>query len=136
MRTRSGFGLAALVVLSGGCLQILGYQDPTVVDPGTGGGGSSAHCSDEKKDGDEVGVDCGGSCSKCEPGNGCANGADCTSLVCGPGGTCLAPACDDKVQNGAESDIDCGGGARGARMGKRAQLAWIAGAVFARRSRV
>jgi hypothetical protein len=113
MRIHSGIGLAALVVLSGGCLQILGYQDTTVVDPGLGGGGSSAHCSDGKKDGDEVGVDCGGSCSKCEPGKGCTNGADCTSLVCGPGGTCLAPACDDKVQNGDESDIDCGGGTCG-----------------------
>lgn len=114
MRAHSGLGLAALVVLSGGCLQILGYQDTTVIDPGTGGGGgSSAHCSNGKKDGDEVGVDCGGSCAKCEPGMGCANGADCTSLVCGPGGTCLAPACDDKVKNGDESDSDCGGAACG-----------------------
>lgn len=112
MRVHSGLGLAALVLLSGGCLQILGYQDTTAVDPGTGGGGAgggSAHCADGKKDGDEAGLDCGGSCSKCAPGMGCANGADCTSLVCGPGGTCLAPACDDKVENGAESDIDCGG---------------------------
>jgi hypothetical protein len=38
MRAHSGLGIAALVLLSGGCLQILGYQDTTVVEPGTGGG--------------------------------------------------------------------------------------------------
>jgi hypothetical protein len=42
MRTHSGVGLAALVLLSGGCLQILGYKDTTVIEPGTGGGGGTA----------------------------------------------------------------------------------------------
>lgn len=46
--------------------------------------GSSASCFDGIKNGDETGVDCGGSCVAC-------------------------PTCDDGIQNGDETGIDCGG---------------------------
>ncbi len=41
-------------------------------------------CSNQKQDGDETGIDCGGSCNQC-------------------------PACDDNVQNQGEEGVDCGG---------------------------
>lgn len=43
-------------------------------------------CSDGIQNGDETGVDCGGSCPPCP-----------------------IPACDDGVQNQGEEDVDCGG---------------------------
>ena len=110
MRARSCLGFLAAAVLGGGCLQALGYEEPTLVAAGTGGsgGGNAAHCSNGKNDGHETGVDCGGTCSPCKDGGGCKVGPDCESYVCG-GGTCIAPACDDKAKNGDETDIDCGG---------------------------
>jgi hypothetical protein len=113
MRARSGLGFLAAAVLGGGCLQALGYEEPTLLEAGAGGSGgsggaSAAHCSNATKDGDETGVDCGGLCSPCKDGGGCKVGPDCQSLVCG-GGTCLAPACDDKAKNGDETGTDCGG---------------------------
>ena len=45
---------------------------------------SSASCFNGIQDGDETGVDCGGSCAPC-------------------------PTCDDGIQNGGETGIDCGG---------------------------
>lgn len=110
MRARSGLGFLAAAVLGGGCLQALGYEEPTLVATGSGGseGGTAAHCTNATKDGDETGVDCGGTCSPCKDGDGCKVGPDCQSLVC-EGGTYLAPACDDKAKNGSETDVDCGG---------------------------
>lgn len=65
-------------------------DDDTAVVPdattGTGGG-STATCTDGVQNGDETGVDCGGSCTSC-------------------GGT---PNCSDGIQNGDETGIDCGG---------------------------
>lgn len=48
---------------------------------------AEASCSDGVQNGDESGVDCGGSCAAC--------GAE--------------PTCDDGVQNGDETGVDCGG---------------------------
>jgi hypothetical protein len=62
------------------------------------------------KNGSESGKDCGGSCSPCAAGLGCAAPADCQSGVCS-GGVCKAPSCGDGVKNGLESDKDCGGAA-------------------------
>ncbi len=45
------------------------------------------HCNSTTQNGDETGVDCGGSCKPC------------------------TTQCTDGVQNGTETDIDCGGGA-------------------------
>ena len=41
-------------------------------------------CSDEIKNQDETGIDCGGSCNAC-------------------------PTCEDEIQNQDETGIDCGG---------------------------
>lgn len=65
-------------------------------------------CDSEQKDGDETGVDCGGSCALCPDGEGCGSGTDCLSGVC-KDAKCQASACTDKVQNGSETGIDCGG---------------------------
>jgi hypothetical protein len=91
---------------------------------------TAASCHDGVKDGDETGVDCGGSCPPCANGNGCLVGADCTSLVCfdavitaatasttgapiacpdGATCTCQAPSDIDGVKNDGETDVDCGG---------------------------
>lgn len=101
MKTARPIGAGLVVVAAlGGCRQLIGYEDPIVVE---------ALCANGKRDGDETGKDCGGSCSACADGEGCKTGADCVSKVCSSGGLCLAPACDDKVGNGGETDTDCGG---------------------------
>lgn len=69
-------------------------------------------CDDGIQNGDETGVDCGGSnCPACpEPtcSDGIQNGDE-TGVDCG--GSCAAcPAtCDDGIQNGDEEGVDCGG---------------------------
>ena len=72
-------------------------------------GGPTPTCDDGVQNGDETGVDCGGSscpaCPTCNDGiqNGNETGVDC-------GGDCAAcPTCDDGIQNGDETGIDCGG---------------------------
>jgi hypothetical protein len=72
-------------------------------------------CDDGIENGDEEGIDCGGSCDPCETEPTCDDGVqngDEEGVDCG--GLCDAceggPTCDDGVQNGDESDVDCGGG--------------------------
>ena len=68
-------------------------------------------CTDNKQNGAETDVDCGGAaCPKCADSKKCAAATDCTSGVC-TGGVCVAPSCMDKIKNGAETDVDCGGAA-------------------------
>ncbi len=67
-----------------------------------------ARCDDGMMNGNETGVDCGGSCDPCPTcDDGIKNqgeaGVDCG----GPCGPC--PSCDDNILNQDESDIDCGG---------------------------
>jgi len=68
-------------------------------------------CFDGRKNGDESGVDCGGSsmCGTCPDGRGCLVRADCSSGVC-KSGQCQAPACFDAAHNGDELAVDCGRG--------------------------
>jgi len=67
-------------------------------------------CTDETRNGDETGEDCGGqSCDPCADGEHCIDHDDCVSDVC-LGQTCQPPTCSDVTQNGNETDIDCGGG--------------------------
>jgi hypothetical protein len=67
-------------------------------------------CNDQIANGDETGVDCGGSCvMKCEIGQGCKTSADCDDSNC-VSGVCTAKPCDNGVQDGQETDVDCGGG--------------------------
>ncbi|MDX1477418.1 MAG: M12 family metallo-peptidase [Saprospiraceae bacterium] len=81
-------------------------EDYTVVIS-TGGGPT---CTDGIQNGDETGVDCGGSvcppCPTCDDGiqNGDETGVDCGGSVCPP-----CPTCDDGIQNGDETGVDCGG---------------------------
>jgi len=49
--------------------------------------GSTPTCDDGIQNGDETGVDCGGSCEPCT----------------------TPPTCDDGIQNGDETGVDCGG---------------------------
>ncbi len=65
-------------------------------------------CYDNKKNGDETGVDCGGSCLGCENGDPCLEDMDCLSYYC-KNNICSAPSCTDNIMNGLETDTDCGG---------------------------
>ncbi len=51
------------------------------------GGGNGPTCNDGIQNGDETGVDCGGTCPACP----------------------IEPTCNDGIQNGNETGIDCGG---------------------------
>lgn len=75
---------------------------------GSGGSSDVAACDDGIQNGTEAGVDCGGSCSPCEPQR-CTNGpVECDSYVC-VNGLCQPPSCEDGVRNGEEAGVDCGG---------------------------
>ncbi len=68
-------------------------------------------CSDDKKNGDETDVDCGGSCDKCANNEHCDEDSDCMSNHCDDG-ICKAKvkvSCTDDKKNGDETDVDCGG---------------------------
>ena len=70
-------------------------------------------CFDERKDGSETAVDCGGgTCPKCTNGLTCLADSDCFSNACNANSpfTCIADQCQDHRKDGAETDIDCGGG--------------------------
>ncbi|MFH1807714.1 MAG: hypothetical protein ABIJ09_03140 [Pseudomonadota bacterium] len=71
-------------------------------------------CLDGYLNGDETGIDCGGSCigqtPPCNDGAGCSNHTDCSSDFCRPSDdTCQSPTCSDGFFNQDETDIDCGG---------------------------
>ncbi len=73
-----------------------------------------ATCDDGIQNGDETGIDCGGSCAPCTAVPTCDDGiqnGDETGIDCGGSCTpCTAtPTCDDGIQNGDETGIDCGG---------------------------
>ena len=67
-------------------------------------------CTDGVQNGNETGVDCGGSCAPCS-GSTCTDGVQNgneTGVDCG--GSCPAcPTCNDGIQNGNETGVDCGG---------------------------
>jgi gliding motility-associated-like protein len=78
---------------------------PGTINQGTGGGPS---CNDGIQNGDETGVDCGGSCDPCTTCNDGVQNGDETGVDCG--GSCdPCPTCNDGVQNGDETGVDCGG---------------------------
>jgi hypothetical protein len=98
----------ALALLCAAACSFPAYQVPDSASGGTGGSGSLARCDDQLQNGEETGVDCGGSCKACpQCGNDLQDGDE-TGIDCG--GTCApCPTCDDELQNGSESDVDCGG---------------------------
>jgi hypothetical protein len=87
------------------------------VDGGPDAGGSDGGaptCNDGIKNSDETGIDCGGHCGKCGPGNACLVNADCT-FACKADKTCAA--CNVAADcPGIESECDhrtCTAGACG-----------------------
>jgi len=68
-------------------------------------------CKDGIQNGDETGVDCGGSCPRacgarsCIRDENCMPGEICVRETCAPN-----PQCSDGIQNGTETGVDCGGG--------------------------
>lgn len=101
-------------------------------------------CNNNKKDGDETDIDCGGSrCKPCELGGHCKVASDCATGKCSEEGLCveldcdkdadcgagyvcdaetskckLAQTCSDGIKNQDESDVDCGGVCGGCDNGK------------------
>ena len=77
-------------------------------------GGGGATCSDGIQNGDETGVDCGGSCPACQTEPTCDDGimnGDETGIDCGGScpNSCPEPTCNDGIMNGDETGVDCGG---------------------------
>ncbi|HVI07670.1 MAG TPA: DNRLRE domain-containing protein [Candidatus Binatia bacterium] len=68
-------------------------------------------CVDQRKDGNETDVDCGGgTCQACAVGQACIVDTDCTSNACDANLlTCVSSQCSDHRQDGVETDVDCGG---------------------------
>jgi hypothetical protein len=71
----------------------------------------SSQCIDNRKDGAETDVDCGGgTCPTCAVGNNCQLDTDCTSNACDANSLkCVSNQCADHRKDGQESDVDCGG---------------------------
>ncbi|KAL4451740.1 hypothetical protein ABPG75_007402 [Micractinium tetrahymenae] len=61
---------------------------------------AAASCSDGKRNGQEVDVDCGGICPGCGPGKMCNSNSDCQSGLSCLGGTCTASTVDCTGQCG------------------------------------
>ena len=72
------------------------------------GGTVNPTCNDGIKNGNETGIDCGGTCVPCSSCNdGIKNGNE-TGIDCG--GSCIPCAtCNDGIKNGNETGVDCGG---------------------------
>jgi hypothetical protein len=66
-------------------------------------------CVDGEQDGDETGIDCGGSCLLACPDQACTTSADCAFKGVCTQGICLPSTCEDGTQDGDETGIDCGG---------------------------
>jgi hypothetical protein len=78
-----------------------------------GGDDETETCSDNIRNQDEVGIDCGGVCNACVAAtcadneqNGDEADVDCGGETCAP---CITESCTDRAQNGQETGIDCGG---------------------------
>jgi hypothetical protein len=68
-----------------------------------------SRCDDDVRNGDETGIDCGGSdpgCQRCADGAACNQASDCGNGNC-QNAVCVS--CEDGLRNGGESDVDCGG---------------------------
>lgn len=79
--------------------------------------GAQATCADGRQNGDETGIDCGGTCGTVCPPAHCDNGvrdADEEDVDCGGGCSVRCtndplPTCSDGMKNQNETGVDCGG---------------------------
>jgi hypothetical protein len=68
-----------------------------------------ASCQDDRRNGAETDIDCGGSeCEKCVIGGACLTASDCVSGECHDG-ICQEPHCSNVDQDEDEEGVDCGG---------------------------
>jgi hypothetical protein len=67
-------------------------------------------CTDQRQNGDETDVDCGGACTtKCAESRKCKTNTDCQSGLC-DNAVCVPTGCSNGLKDGSETDVDCGGG--------------------------
>ena len=102
--------LASLCATVSSCAR-WGFEQTSVnedLGPGLGVVLSTPTCSDGVRNGDEGGVDCGGSiCLPCTPDVACGEDADCGAERC-PQGKCSGPSCGDGVQDAGQCPDDAG----------------------------
>ncbi len=106
-----GFGNGSYIVSVGGQTVVSGNGEfDSSESTGFCTTPSDPTCDDGIQNGDEEGVDCGGSecpvCPTCDDGmmNGDEEGVDCGGSECP-----ACPTCDDGMMNGDEEGVDCGG---------------------------
>lgn len=63
-------------------------ETDTTDDDSTSTGPPPPSCDNGVQDDDETDVDCGGPCDRCDFGDGCGSGSDCTTGFCGLDSTC------------------------------------------------
>ncbi|MBW2990432.1 hypothetical protein KY348_01870, partial [Candidatus Woesearchaeota archaeon] len=84
--------------------------------------GNTTTCNNNKTDGDETDLNCGGMvCPACQNGDRCKVNADCISNYC-INNLCKEATCTDNVKNGLESDVDCGGDCPGCPVDKKCNI--------------
>ncbi len=92
------------------CIDGLQNGDETGVDCGGTNCAACPTCSDGIQNGDEQGIDCGG--NTCNPCPTCTDGVrngDEIGVDCGGANCPACPSCTDGIQNGDEQGVDCGG---------------------------
>ncbi|MEZ4883457.1 MAG: T9SS type A sorting domain-containing protein [Chitinophagales bacterium] len=105
-----GNGMFQLVLVTPTCTDGIQNGDETGVDCGGSCPTACPTCTDGIQNGDETGVDCGGSCPTACPTctDGIQNGDE-TGVDCGGSCPTACPTCTDGIQNGDETGVDCGG---------------------------
>ena len=103
-------GTTAMMPMAGNSPTMPGAGSPPIASAGTAGMGAAARCdNNDRVDGDETDVDCGGRvCDVCQAEKHCLMGTDCGSGIC-TNQICQAPSCTDLACNGDETDFNCGG---------------------------
>jgi hypothetical protein len=110
---RFGFGSYSLSNAGNGALIASGGNYGDLETTAFCLGSTQPTCFDGIQNGDEQGVDCGGSsCPPCGPAPSCndgiQNGQE-TGVDCGGPACPACPTCFDGIQNGDEQGVDCGG---------------------------
>ncbi len=97
------------IIGTSSCTDGIQNGNETGVDCGGSDCPACPTCTDGMQNGDETGVDCGGSCIPCSTcTDGVQNGNE-TGVDCGGSDCPVCPTCSDGIQNGDETGIDCGG---------------------------